>query len=167
MNDPRVTRDRRLNTPKGLDRETGVIRDRHQAEQRGLDRGTARAPQGAAAILAQTLTVSTYPATASAFFACLPTDIDGSETEGHRRRTCKRIRRSSTPGTPALRSPPSGRRSSAMPSAADGSSDTMHHLRDTRHRCTGSTLLAGLRPATLPVFTPHRASFAEPRMNHG
>ena len=28
------------------------------------------------------VTVSTYPTTASAFFACLPTDIDGNEAEG-------------------------------------------------------------------------------------
>lgn len=82
MNEPRSIRDRHQAARRDLDRETGLIRDRHQAEQRGLDRKTGRAPEGAAALLAQTSTVSTYPTTASAFFACLPTDIDGSEAEG-------------------------------------------------------------------------------------
>jgi hypothetical protein len=59
-----------------------VIRDRQQAAPEILDRATGRAPEGTAAVLAQTTTVSTYPTTASAFFACLPTDIDGSEAEG-------------------------------------------------------------------------------------
>lgn len=59
-----------------------VIRDRQQAADGGLDREIGRAPEGSAALLAQTSTVSAYPTTASAFFACLPMDIDGSETEG-------------------------------------------------------------------------------------
>jgi len=62
--------------------EPRVIRDRQQAALESLDRQTGRAPEGAAALLAQTSTVTTYPMTASAFFACLPTDIDGGETEG-------------------------------------------------------------------------------------
>jgi hypothetical protein len=62
--------------------DSRVFRDRQRAEQGNLDRETGRAPEGAAALLAQTSTVSTYPTTASAFFACLPMDIDGSETEG-------------------------------------------------------------------------------------
>ncbi|MGP0063517.1 MAG: hypothetical protein ACLQGP_07965 [Isosphaeraceae bacterium] len=59
-----------------------MIRDRQQAMQGSLNREVGRAPEGSAAVLAQTSTVSTYPASASAFFACLPIDIDGSETEG-------------------------------------------------------------------------------------
>ncbi len=59
-----------------------VIRDRQQAAKRGLDRELGRAPEGSAALLAQTTTVSIYPTTASAFFACIPMDIDGGETEG-------------------------------------------------------------------------------------
>jgi hypothetical protein len=59
-----------------------VIRDRPKAEQNTIDRTRSPAPLGAAATLAQTTTVSTYPTTASAFYACIPADIDGSESEG-------------------------------------------------------------------------------------
>jgi hypothetical protein len=59
-----------------------VIRDRQQTEREAIDRTPGFAPVGAAAILAQTTIVSTYPTTASAFYACLPADIDGSESEG-------------------------------------------------------------------------------------
>jgi hypothetical protein len=59
-----------------------VIRDRSKAVEKTTDRAQGLAPVGAAAILAQTTTVSTYPTTASVFYACVPADIDGNESEG-------------------------------------------------------------------------------------
>ncbi len=59
-----------------------VIRDRQQTVQETIDRTQGLAPVGAAAILAQTTTVSTYPTTASAFYVCVPADLDGNESEG-------------------------------------------------------------------------------------
>jgi hypothetical protein len=59
-----------------------VIRDRPKAEEKTIDRTQGLAPVGDAAILAQTTTVSTYPTTASAFYACVPADLDGDESEG-------------------------------------------------------------------------------------
>ena len=59
-----------------------VIRDRPKALQMTIDRTQGLATVGAAAVLAQTTTVSTYPTTASAFYACVPADIDGNESEG-------------------------------------------------------------------------------------
>src|SRR5581483_7946521 len=59
-----------------------VLRDRPMAVEKTTDRIHGHAPDAAAAILAQTTTVSTYPAIASAFYACIPTDIDGNESEG-------------------------------------------------------------------------------------
>jgi hypothetical protein len=43
---------------------------------------TAPATQGSVATLAQTTTVSSYPTTASAYFACVFANINGSESEG-------------------------------------------------------------------------------------
>jgi hypothetical protein len=62
--------------------DTRVIRDRQQTVREAIDRTKGLAPVGSAAILAQTTTVSSYPTDASAFYACLPVDLDGSESEG-------------------------------------------------------------------------------------
>lgn len=59
-----------------------ALRDRQQAARERMDRATPWIPEGAAAVLAQTTTVTAYPTTASAYFACVPVDIDGDETEG-------------------------------------------------------------------------------------
>jgi hypothetical protein len=59
-----------------------VIRDRPKAGEKTINRAPGFAPVGSVAILAQTTTVSTYPSTASAFYACVPADIDGNESEG-------------------------------------------------------------------------------------
>ena len=59
-----------------------VIRDRPMAVEKTTDRIQGLAAAGTAAILAQTTTVSTYPTTASAFYASVPADLDGNESEG-------------------------------------------------------------------------------------
>ena len=59
-----------------------VIRDRSRAVQKTIDRSPEFAPVGSVAILAQTTTVSSYPTTAPAFFACVSVDLDGNESEG-------------------------------------------------------------------------------------
>jgi hypothetical protein len=59
-----------------------ILRDRQLAGEAIETRlGGAEFP-GSSAMLAQTTTVSTYPTTAAAFYAVVPCDIDGSESEG-------------------------------------------------------------------------------------
>jgi hypothetical protein len=66
-----------------MDRELRILRDRQCVGQEVLDVAQAAAPpDGSAAVLARTTTVTTYPTTAGAFYACLPQGIDGNETEG-------------------------------------------------------------------------------------
>jgi hypothetical protein len=62
--------------------DTRVMRDRQQTVRETLDRTRDLAPIATAAILAQTTTVSSYPTTASSFYACVPMDLDGNESEG-------------------------------------------------------------------------------------
>jgi hypothetical protein len=60
-----------------------VIRDRQWSGQEALDSSLGRVEaRGSAAMLAQTTTVKTYPTTAAAFYAVVPCDIDGGESEG-------------------------------------------------------------------------------------
>jgi hypothetical protein len=62
--------------------EPRTLRNRFTAISDAMDRAPELPPEGAAAVLAQTTTVDTYPTTASAFYACKPVDIDGDESEG-------------------------------------------------------------------------------------
>ena len=66
-----------------MDQELRILRNRQRAGQERFDaaRGVAL-PFGSAAVLAMTTTVNSYPMTASAFYAMLPQDLDGGETEG-------------------------------------------------------------------------------------
>jgi hypothetical protein len=65
------------------DRELWVLRDRQRAACESLDAAQAALPpDGSAAVLAKTTMVTTYPSTPGAFYACLPQEIDGNETEG-------------------------------------------------------------------------------------
>src|SRR5262249_5432988 len=60
-----------------------VIRERQWAGQEALDSSLGGVEaRGSSAILAQTTTLKTYPTTASAFYAVVPCDIDGGESEG-------------------------------------------------------------------------------------
>jgi hypothetical protein len=60
-----------------------TLRDRQKAGQDALDSSLGGVEvRGSSAMLAQTTTVKTYPTTAAAFYAVVPCDIDGSETEG-------------------------------------------------------------------------------------
>lgn len=65
MNDLRILRDRQWAGRDSLDNELG-----------------GDGASGSAAMLAQTTTVKTYPTSASAFYAVVPCDVDGPETEG-------------------------------------------------------------------------------------
>ncbi len=65
MNDLRILRDRQWAGRDYLDNEMG-----------------GEGVTGSAAMLAQTTTMKTYPTSASAFYAIVPCDVDGSETEG-------------------------------------------------------------------------------------
>jgi hypothetical protein len=60
-----------------------ILRDRQSAGWEALDVGLGGAEsRGSSAMLAQTTTVQTYPTSASAFYAVVPCDIDGGESEG-------------------------------------------------------------------------------------
>jgi hypothetical protein len=59
-----------------------ILRDRQAATLASSDRLGPRAEAGSVALLAQTEAVASYPATASAFFACAPLEVDGPEIEG-------------------------------------------------------------------------------------
>jgi hypothetical protein len=63
--------------------ELRILRERQRAGQEALDSAAGHAPlHGSAAVLAMTTSVSSYPTTAAAFYAMLPQEIDGPETEG-------------------------------------------------------------------------------------
>ena len=66
MNDLRILRDRQWAGLEALDTDLGGIEAR-----------------GSSAMLAQTTTVKTYPTTASAFYAVVPCDIVGGESESN------------------------------------------------------------------------------------
>lgn len=60
-----------------------IVRDRQEADWATLDCDLAGVEaRGSSAMLAQTTVIANYPATASAFYAVIPCDIDGQETEG-------------------------------------------------------------------------------------
>jgi hypothetical protein len=59
-----------------------VERERQNALSRVIDRLASFAADGSTALLVTTTTVTTYPSTASSFYASNPTEIDGSEVEG-------------------------------------------------------------------------------------
>ncbi len=59
-----------------------VERERQKALSCFLDRLAPFAADGSTALLVTTTTVTTYPSTASSFYASNPTEIDGSEVEG-------------------------------------------------------------------------------------
>jgi hypothetical protein len=59
-----------------------VIRERHQALEAALDRSSGGQPDCNPAILAQTTTVTTYPTSASLYYACNPLSLTGTEGEG-------------------------------------------------------------------------------------
>jgi hypothetical protein len=60
-----------------------ILRDRQWAGREALDTGLGGSEaRASSAMLAQTTTVKTYPTTAAAFYAVVPCDIDGGESEG-------------------------------------------------------------------------------------
>ena len=60
-----------------------ILRDRQWAERESVDTASGGAEaRGSSAMLAQITTVETYPTTATAFYAVVPCDIDGGESEG-------------------------------------------------------------------------------------
>ena len=63
-------------------KDARILRERQRAIQHVLDGSPELAPSGSAAVLAKTTTVGRYPASPSAFYALIPQDIDGAETEG-------------------------------------------------------------------------------------
>jgi hypothetical protein len=62
--------------------DSRIERERQKALSGIVDRVAPFAADGSPALLVTTTTVSTYPATAGAFYASNPTEIDGSEVEG-------------------------------------------------------------------------------------
>jgi hypothetical protein len=63
--------------------ESRTLRDRQRAGQEAFDASLdLTPPEGAAALLVQTTTLVTYPTTAAAFYACVPCEVNGAETEG-------------------------------------------------------------------------------------
>lgn len=59
-----------------------LIRERQAEAASAIERSGANIDDGSPSVLVQTVTVSTYPTTASSFFACQPILVDGPETEG-------------------------------------------------------------------------------------
>lgn len=59
-----------------------VFRDRQRAQQALADSARDRDIDCAAGKLLTTTTVATYPTSAGAFYACNPTEVNGTETEG-------------------------------------------------------------------------------------
>jgi hypothetical protein len=62
--------------------ESRTLRDRQSAASADLDRSAGGMPHGAAALIAQTTTVATYPTTAGLMYGLIAQDIDGDEVEG-------------------------------------------------------------------------------------
>lgn len=63
--------------------DTRILRDRQAAHSDAFNQSLAGGdPDGSAAMLAQTTTVTTYPTSASAFYAVIPLDVNGQELEG-------------------------------------------------------------------------------------
>lgn len=61
---------------------TRILRDRQAEARSTLDRMGTQIEEGGLSVLIKTITVATYPGTPSAFFACQPLSIDGTEREG-------------------------------------------------------------------------------------
>lgn len=59
-----------------------ILRDRQEAAAAAVRRLGMPGENGSEAVLVQTKAVATYPTIASAFFACTPLQVDGSEVEG-------------------------------------------------------------------------------------
>jgi hypothetical protein len=60
-----------------------ILRDRQWAARVALDASLGGAEsRGSSAMLAQTTMVKTYPTSAASFYAVVPCDIDGGESEG-------------------------------------------------------------------------------------
>src|SRR5579885_2670836 len=63
--------------------ETRILRERLVRASDAFDAAqAAQEAYGSAALLCQTTTVSTYPTTAQAYYACNPVSCDGTEAEG-------------------------------------------------------------------------------------
>jgi hypothetical protein len=62
--------------------EARILRDRQAFLGGEVDRSGELPPDGAAAILAVTTTVDTYPTSPSAFYAANPAEFNSDETEG-------------------------------------------------------------------------------------
>ena len=60
-----------------------ILRDRQWVGRNAIDTRLGRDDAlGSSAMLAQTVAVSSYPSSASVFYAVVPCDVDGGETEG-------------------------------------------------------------------------------------
>lgn len=64
------------------DNDIRIVRERQSAASDRLDRGRGDGPVGAAAVLAQTVAVTTYPTAAQAYYGAIAAEIDGTENEG-------------------------------------------------------------------------------------
>ena len=62
--------------------ETERLRIAATADDQARSRSDPAAVAGAPTLVAQTTTVKTYPAAAQSYFACLPANVLGTETEG-------------------------------------------------------------------------------------
>jgi hypothetical protein len=61
---------------------TRIERERHSDLARVVDQIPGNSSGGTAARIVTTTTITTYPTSAAEFYACNPTEIDGTETEG-------------------------------------------------------------------------------------
>jgi hypothetical protein len=59
-----------------------INRSRQESIRDAINRIPSSPPDGARSLLVTTTTFATYPTTAGVFYAVLPTDVTGAETEG-------------------------------------------------------------------------------------
>jgi hypothetical protein len=62
--------------------ETRTLRERQAAGQVLADRTRQKQADYSAAMLGITAAIALYPTTASAFYGCVPSELDGAESEG-------------------------------------------------------------------------------------
>lgn len=65
-----------------MDNDSRVLRERSLAAQEALDRSPDLPSDAAAAVLAQTVAIGTYPTTLNVAYDCVAVEIDGEEDEG-------------------------------------------------------------------------------------
>jgi hypothetical protein len=62
--------------------ESRTLRSRHSTLVDRLDASKEEMPSGALSMVVRTTTQTSYPTTTGVFYACVPVDVGGTESEG-------------------------------------------------------------------------------------